>query len=165
MAVDNDLLEPRIDPKKRAIGIRKVSAVNEASTRSVMTVRGHTVITDEKKSDTGPTPLEMTLASLNDCEGVIINRCAQAMGFKYAGVEIESEGEVDQRGSRGVRGVRPFFNWVKLTIRVKTSKTPERFAKLAKNVEFRCSVMNLFRSAGVEVTADCQLVDVTKSQN
>jgi uncharacterized OsmC-like protein len=148
-----------------ANGIRKVSAVNEASTRSVMTVRGHTVITDEKKSDTGPTPLEMTLASLNGCEGVIINRCAQAMGFKYAGVEIESEGEVDQRGSRGVRGVRPFFNWVKLTSRVKTSKTPERFAKLAKNVEFRCSVMNLFRSAGVEVTADCQLVDVTKSQN
>ena len=165
MAEDNDLLEPRIDPKKRAIGIRKVSAVNEASTRSVMTVRGHTVITDEKKSDTGPTPLEMTLASLNGCEGVIINRCAQAMGFKYAGVEIESEGEVDQRGSRGVRGVRPFFNWVKLTIRVKTSKTPERFAKLAKNVEFRCSVMNFFRSTGVEVTADCQLVDVTKSQN
>ena len=165
MAEDNDLLEPRIDPKKRAIGIRKVSAVNEASTRGVMTVRGHTVITDEKKSDTGPTPLEMTLASLNGCEGVIINRCAQAMGFKYAGVEIESEGEIDQRGSRGVRGVRPFFNWVKLTIRVKTSKTPERFAKLAKNVEFRCSVMNFFRSTGVEVTADCQLVDVTKSQN
>ena len=51
MAEDNDLLEPSIDPKKRAIGIRKVSAVNEASTRSVMTVRGHTVITDEKKSD------------------------------------------------------------------------------------------------------------------
>ena len=167
MAENNDLLEPRKDPKKRAIGIRKVSAVNEASTRGVMTVRGHTVITDEKKSDTGPTPLEMTLASLNGCEGVIINRCAQAMGFKYAGVEIEIEieGEVDQRGSRGVRGVRPFFNWVKLTIRVKTSKTPERFAKLAKNVEFRCPVMNLFRFAGVEVTADCQLVDVTKSQN
>jgi hypothetical protein len=31
---DDDLLEPCIDPKKRAIGIRKVSAVNEASTGS-----------------------------------------------------------------------------------------------------------------------------------
>ena len=98
MSEDNDLLEPRIDPKKRAIGIRKVSAVNEASTRSVMTVR-------------------------------------------------------------------PFFNWVNLTIRVKTSETPERFAKLAKNVEFRCPMMNLFRSSGVKVTADWQLVDVIKSQN
>jgi hypothetical protein len=45
-----------------------------------------------------------------------------------------------------------------LTIRVKTSEMPERFAKLAKNVEYRCPVMNLFRSAGVEVIADWQLV-------
>ncbi|HJO74881.1 MAG TPA: hypothetical protein QGH84_06685 [Rhodospirillales bacterium] len=45
-----------------------------------------------------------------------------------------------------------------MTIRVKTSETPERFAKLAKNVEYRCPVMNLFRSAGVEVIADWQLV-------
>lgn len=163
MTEDDDLLEPSVDPKKRAIGIRRVTAVNEGSTRTVMTVRGHTIVTDEKESDTGPTPLEMTLASLNGCEGVIINCCAQAMGFKYSGVEIESEGEVDQRGSRGVRGVRPYFNWVKLTIRVKSSETPERFAKLAKNVEFRCPVMNLFRSADVDVTADWQLVEETES--
>lgn len=163
MTEDDDLLEPSVDPKKRAVGIRRVTAVNEGSTRTVMTVRGHTIVTDEKESDTGPTPLEMTLASLNGCEGVIINRCAQAMGFKYSGVEIESEGEVDQRGSRGVRGVRPYFNWVKLTIRVKSSETPERFAKLAKNVEFRCPVMNLFRSADVDVTADWQLVEETES--
>ena len=95
---DDGLLPPSVDPKKRAIGIRKVSAVNEASTRSVMTVR-------------------------------------------------------------------PFFNWVNFTIRVKTSETPERFAKLAKNVGFRCPVMNLFRSSGVEFSADWQFLDVTKSQN
>lgn len=158
MAEDDDLLEPGIDPHKRALGIRRVGAVNDASTRSVMTVRGHTVITDEKESDTGPTPLEMTLASLMGCEGVIINRCAKAMNFRYSGVEMDAEGEVDQRGSRGVRGVRPYFNWVKLKIRVTSNETPERFAKLAKNVEYRCPVMNLFRSAGVEVTADWELV-------
>ena len=123
-----------------------------------MTVRGHTVITDEKESDTGPTPLEMTLASLMGCEGVLINRCAKAMNFRYSGVEMDAEGEVDQRGSRGVRGVRPYFNWVKLKIRVTSDETPERFAKLAKNVEYRCPVMNLFRSADVEVTADWELV-------
>ncbi len=158
MAEDNDLLEPGIDPHKRAIGIRRVGAVNDASTRSVMTVRGHTVITDEKESDTGPTPLEMTLASLMGCEGVLINRCAKAMNFRYSGVEMDAEGEVDQRGSRGVRGIRPYFNWVKLKIRVTSDETPERFAKLAKNVEYRCPVMNLFRSADVEVTADWELV-------
>ncbi|MEE8351535.1 MAG: OsmC family protein [Rhodospirillales bacterium] len=151
---DKDLLAPSVDPKKKAIGIRKVTGVNEASTRSVMTVRGHTVITDEKATDTGPTPLEMALSSLIGCEGVIINRCAEAMGFKYSNVEIEGEGEVDQRGSRGVRGVRPYFNWVSLRIRVTTPETTDRFIKLAKNVEYRCPVMNLFREAGVEVKAD-----------
>ncbi len=161
MAEDDDLLEPSIDPNKRAIGIRRVVAVNEASTRSVMTVRGHTLITDEKESDTGTTPLEMTLSSLMGCEGVIINRCAQAMHFKYSAVEMEGEGEVDQRGSRGVRGVRPYFNWVKLKIRVTSDETPERFAKLTKNVEYRCPVMNLFRAADVKVTADWELVPET----
>jgi len=155
---EDDLLPPSVDPKKKAIGIRKVVGVNEASTRSVMTVRGHTVITDEKESDTGPTPLEMTLSSLIGCEGVIINRCAEAMGFTYSRVEIEGEGEVDQRGSRGVRGVRPYFNWVTLEIRVTTGETPYRLAKLAKNVEYRCPVMNLFREAGVDVDADWVLV-------
>ena len=155
---DPDLLEPSIDPNKKALGIRRVTARNEASTRSVMRVREHELVTDEKETDTGPTPLEMTLSSLMGCEGVIINRCAKAMGFKYSGVEMAAEGEVDQRGSRGVRGVRPYFNWVRLRIEVRSPETPERFAKLTKNVEFRCPVMNLFRSAGVEVIADWKLV-------
>ncbi len=155
---DPGLLPPSIDPKKHAIGIRQVTSVNEASTRSVMTVRGHTVVTDEKETDTGPTPLEMTLSSLLGCEGVIINRCAKIMRFQYDKVEIEGEGEVDQRGSRGVRGVRPYFNWVKLTIRLYSDETQERLAKLAKNVEYRCPVMNLFRSADVDVRVDWRLV-------
>ncbi len=54
----------------------------------------------------------MALSSLMGCEGVIINRCAEAMRFKYSSVHMEADGEVDQRGSRGVQGVRPYFNWV-----------------------------------------------------
>jgi len=153
-----DLLEPSVDPKKKAIGIRRVSARNEASTRTVMMVRDHVLITDEKETNTGATPLEMTLSSLLGCEGVIINRCAEAMGFDYSAVDMDSEGEVDQRGSRGVHGVRPYFNWVKLRIRVHSSETPERFEKLTKNVEYRCPVMNLFRSADVDLQVEWQLV-------
>jgi len=155
---DNDLLEPSVDPKKKAIGIRRVSAHNEASTRTVMMVRDHVLITDEKETNTGSTPLEMCLSSLLGCEGVIINRCAEAMNFKYRSVEMEGEGEVDQRGSRGVHGVRPYFNWVKLRIRVYSNETEERFAKLTKNVEYRCPVMNLFRSADVQVDAEWELL-------
>ncbi|AXI41849.1 OsmC family protein [Sulfitobacter sp. SK011] len=148
---DPDLLAPSVDPNKQALGIRRVSARNEASTRSVMMVRDHVVITDEKDSNTGPTPLEMTLSSLLGCEGVIINRCAEAMKFSYTAVDMEADGEVDQRGSRGVQGVRPYFNWVKLKIRVHTDETQERFERLTKNVEYRCPVMNLFKSADVDV--------------
>lgn len=148
---NSDLLEPSIDPTKKALGIRRVSARNEASTRSVMMVRDHIVVTDEKGTNTGPTPLEMTLSSLLGCEGVIINRCAEAMNFKYTAVDMDADGEVDQRGSRGVQGVRPYFNWVKLRIRVHTDETEERFQRLTKNVEYRCPVMNLFKSADVDV--------------
>jgi uncharacterized OsmC-like protein len=148
---DNDLLPPSVDPNTKALGIRRVSARNEASTRSVMMVRNHVVITDEKESNTGPTPLEMTLSSLLGCEGVIINRCAEAMQFAYTAVDMEADGEVDQRGSRGVQGVRPYFNWVKLRIRVHTDEPQDRFDRLTRNVEYRCPVMNLFKSADVDV--------------
>lgn len=148
---DTDLLPPSVDPNTKALGIRRVSARNEASTRSVMMVRDHIVITDEKESNTGPTPLEMTLSSLLGCEGVIINRCAEAMQFAYSAVDMDADGEVDQRGSRGVQGVRPYFNWVKLRIRVHTEETQERFERLTRNVEYRCPVMNLFKSADVDV--------------
>ena len=148
---DPDLLAPSVDPNKKALGIRRVSARNEASTRTVMMVRDHIVVTDEKGTNTGPTPLEMTLSSLLGCEGVIINRCAEAMSFKYTGVDMEGDGEVDQRGSRGVQGVRPYFNWVKMRIRIHTDESEERFKRLIKNVEYRCPVMNLFKSADVDV--------------
>ena len=147
----SDLLPPSVDPERKALGIRRVAMRNEASTRSVMMVRDHVVITDEKESNTGPTPLELTLASLCGCEGVIINRCAEAMKFDYSAVDIEADGEVDQRGSRGVQGVRPYFNWVKMRIRIHTEETEERLARLRRNVEYRCPVMNLFSSADVEL--------------
>lgn len=160
MATDPDLLPPSVDPKKKALGIRRVTAHNEASTRTVMMVRDHVLVSDEKGTNTGPTPLEMTLSSLLGCEGVIINRCAEAMGFDYRSVEMEADGEVDQRGSRGVHGVRPYFNWVKVKVRVYSNESEERFAKLTKNVEYRCPVMNLFRSADVDVTVDWTLFPV-----
>ncbi|MEM6971565.1 MAG: OsmC family protein [Pseudomonadota bacterium] len=150
-AADDGLLAPSVNPARPLIGIRRVSMRNEASTRSVMMVRDHVVITDEKESNTGPTPLEMTLSSLLGCEGVIINRCAEGMKFKYFAVDIEADGTVDQRGSRGVQGVRPYFQGVRMRIRVHTEESDERFARLQKNVEYRCPVMNLFREAGVEL--------------
>ena len=151
MSDPSDLLPPSVDPNTSALGIRQVSARNAASTRTVMMVRDHVLVSDEKGTNTGPTPLEMCLSSLLGCEGVIINRCAEAMKFDYTAVDIEADGEVDQRGSRGVQGVRPYFNWVRMRIRVHTTESDERLGRLARNVEYRCPVMNLFRSADVDM--------------
>lgn len=154
-----DLLPPTVDPDVLRTDIRKVSARNAAGMRTVMRVRGHELVTDEAEGgDTDPTPLEMTLSALPGCEGVIINRCARAMGFKYSAAEIEADGEVDGRGSRGVRGVRPCFNWVKLRIRLRSAERPERLDRLRKNVEYRCPVMNLLREANVDIDAEWELV-------
>jgi len=156
---DPDILPPDIDPAIKKIGIRRLSARNEAAARTVITVRGHEIVTDEANAgDTGPSPLETVLASLAGCEGVIINRCAEAMGFDYKAVDMQAEGDVDPRGSRGVAGVRPYFLAVRLNIALHSDEPAERLAKLRKNVENRCPVMNLFRDAGVDVTVKWETV-------
>ena len=156
---DPDLLQPSVDPKVKKIGIRKVNARNEASTRTVTKIRDFTFVTDEASgTNTGPSPLESVLASLTGCEGVIINRVAEAMRFKYSAVDMECEGEVDQRGSRGVQGVRPYFNWVNLKIAIHSNESPQKLERLKKNVEYRCPVMNLLRGAQVEVRTEETLV-------
>ena len=152
--VTDDILPPSVDAGVKKLGIRKVTGANEASTLTRATVRGHEAITDEPyTSDQGPTPLETVLIGLVGCEGVIIRRVADAMEFAYSKVDIEANGEVDGRGSRGVPGVRPYFNWIELRIRITTPEPVDRLVILQKNVEFRCPVMNLMRDAGVEVRA------------
>lgn len=151
---DDGWLEPSIDPRTKRIKVRNVKARNEAQDRTVMTVRGHQLISDEPDTDTGPTPLEMVIAGLAGCESIMIHRCAKAMGFDYTGVDMDAESEIDQRGSRGVRGVRPYFSAVRLAIRVQTDESEERFRQLIKNVESRCPVYNLFRAADVEIEVD-----------
>ena len=84
--MSDDLLPPSVDPKIKTLGIRRVSGKNMATPRTVMMVRDHIVVSDEKETNTGPTPLEMALSALIGCEGVIINRCAEAMGFAYSAV-------------------------------------------------------------------------------
>ena len=149
---DPELLPPSVDPDKSLIGIREVKARNDATPRTVCKVRDFEVVTDEVKgTNTGPTPLETVLAAFLGCEGVIINRCAEIMRFAYSGVDLECAGEVDARGSRGVAGVRPHFQAVRLKVTLYTDEPAERIAKLRKNVEYRCPVMNLLRDADVDL--------------
>lgn len=150
------ILPPSIDPQTRKLGIRNVRGVNEGGTRTVIQVRDFPpVATDEPDSlggtNTAPSPLETVLVSLVGCDGVIINGVAKAMNFEYSGVELEASGQIDVRGPKGVKGVRPYFEKIAMTIEVTTPESEDRFETLKANVENRCPVMNLLRDAGVEL--------------
>lgn len=160
---DPDLLAPSIDPHTRKLGIRTVRSRNDGGTRTVHHVRHFDpVATDEPDTlggtNTAPSPLETVLIALTGCDGVIINGCAKAMGFRYAGVDFECTGQIDVRGPRGVPGIRPYFEKIDLVITLHTDEPPERVAKLRKNVEFRCPVTNLIRSAGVDLSVEWRTV-------
>lgn len=150
------ILPPSIDPKTRKIGIRKVRAVNDGGTETVSRVRDFEPVHSDEPAELGgtnraPSPLELALVSLVSCDGVIINGVAKAMGFDYSQVEFECSSQIDVRGPKGVKGIRPYFETVDLKITVTSPENEQRFATLQKNVEFRCPVMNLFKAADVEM--------------
>ncbi|MFD0978250.1 OsmC family protein [Tropicimonas aquimaris] len=154
--IDNDIIEPSIDPTTKKIGVRHVKATNAAGTRTKIQVRDFApVYTDEPASlggtNSAPSPLETVLVALVGCDGVIINGVAKAMGFEYAGVDFACESQIDVRGPKGVPGIRPYFESGTLTITVYSDETKARFRQLAKNVEFRCPVMNLLAAAKVDM--------------
>lgn len=157
--IDPDLIEPSIDPVTRKIGLRHVKATNAAGTRTRIQVRDfEPVYTDEPDSlggtNTAPSPLETVLVALVGCDGVIINGVANAMRFDYAGVDFSCESQIDVRGPKGVPGIRPYFEQATLDITLYSDESPERFAQLCKNVEFRCPVMNLLNAAQVAMTVN-----------
>ena len=152
--VDPDIIEPSIDPVTKKIGIRHVKATNAAGTRSKIQVRDFDpVYTDEPASlggtNTAPSPLETVLVALAGCDGVIIDDLATAMKFDYTGVDFACESQIDVRGSKGVSGIRPYFETAKLDIMVYSDEGDARFQQLRKNVGFRCPVMNLLNTAQV----------------
>lgn len=154
--VPADILAPSVDPETKKLGIRTVTGRNDAGTRTEVKVRHFDMVaTDEPDTmggtNTAPSPLENVLVSLVGCDGVIINGVADAMGFSYTGVDFECSGQIDVRGPKGVPGIRPYFEKVDIKIVLHTDESADRVKKLQDNVEFRCPVMNLLRSAGVEL--------------
>lgn len=159
--IDADIIEPSIDPETQKIAVRHVKARNEGGTRTAIRVRDFDMVhTDEPSSlggtNTAPSPLETVLVALVGCDGVIINGVAKAMRFAYEAVDFDCQSQIDVRGPKGVAGVRPYFEAVDLKIVLYTDEPEKRVQQLIKNVEFRCPVMNLLRSADVTLNVDWQ---------
>ena len=99
----------------------------------------------------GPTPLQGVLGALCSCKSVTFSRTAKEMGFKYSGIEFDAAFTIDIRGRKGMRGVTPHFQTVKLEVRVRTKGDLERLDAVVEETQNRCPVYNLIKDAGVKI--------------
>jgi len=135
---------------------RRVRAVNDATMRTVADCDGAgEVITDEPSAHggtgTAPSPLQTVVAALCGCEGVTFNRTAAEYGFAYDGLTFDAEYTLDIRGRSGDRTVRPFFQTVRVEVRVRTDEPVDRLTEVVAETEARCPVYNLIEAAGVAI--------------
>ena len=148
-------VDPGLDPSKAHIIHPRVTSENVQGTTVRVATDDHAWIIDEPKikggANLGPTPLESLLGSLAGCKSVVLRLVANAINFDYSGLKVDCVGTADLRGARGVKGVRPYFTHVKLTLDLTTDEPADRIDLLKRNVELRCPVMNLFDRANVEM--------------
>lgn len=101
--------------------------------------RNFTVLTDEPPEllgdSTAPNPQEVLMAALNACMTVgYVANCA-AHGIELESLSIETSGQLDLRGFLGLDpNVKPGYEEVHYTVRIRGNGTPEQFEKVHKAV-------------------------------
>jgi uncharacterized OsmC-like protein len=85
--------------------------------------------------NTAPNPQEMLMTALNACIMVGYVAGAAVQGITLQSVEIETDGELDLRGFLGIDpGVRPGYEAIRYTVRIKGNGTAEQFREIHENV-------------------------------
>lgn len=80
--------------------------------------------------DASPNPQEYLLAAMNACMLNTFVAACSLMGVTLQSVELQSEGELDLRGFLGLDpSVKPGYDSISYTIRVKGDGTREQYAK------------------------------------
>jgi uncharacterized OsmC-like protein len=137
------------DPKKGMVGFR-VSSVWRGQTKSRSTVESYTIGGQEVRrhfdidvdephellgQNTAPNPQEMLMTALNACIMVGYVAGAAVKGITLQSVEIETDGELDLRGFLGLDPtVRPGYEAIRYTVRIKGDGTPQQFREIHENV-------------------------------
>jgi uncharacterized OsmC-like protein len=137
------------DPRKGMVGFRVHSAWR-GQTKSRSTVESYTiggqevhrhfdVDVDEPHEllgqNSAPNPQEMLMTALNACIMVGYVAGAAVKGITLDKVEIDTAGELDLRGFLGIDpGVRPGYEAIRYTVRIKGDGTPEQFREIHETV-------------------------------
>jgi uncharacterized OsmC-like protein len=86
-------------------------------------------------SNTEPNPQEVLLAATNACMTVGYAAVATLMGIELESLEIETGGDIDLRGFLGLEaGVKPGYDALHYTVRIKSSASPEQLRELHETV-------------------------------
>jgi len=102
-------------------------------------MRTFAIVSDEPQElcggNTAPNPQELLMSSLASCMMVGIVANASLMGVKLDSVVIDVDGKLDLRGFLGLdQAVKPGYDALHYTIRIKGDGTPEQFQKIHEAV-------------------------------
>lgn len=148
-ALNGVIRDIKADPSKGIVGF-KVTSAWKGQTRSQATVESFRIGGQEVKrrfqinvdepfellgENTAANPQEMLMTALNACIMVGYVAGAAVNGITLEQLEIETEGELDLRGFLGIDAhVRPGYESVRYTVRIKGNGTPEQFRQIHENV-------------------------------
>lgn len=137
------------DPAKGEVEFR-VTTAWQGQTRSETTVESYTIGGEEVPrrftlavdepfellgENTAPNPQEVLMSALNACMMVGYVAGAAVKGVTLESVQIETEGQLDLRGFLGIDDrVRPGYESIQYTVRIKGDGTPEQFEEIHETV-------------------------------
>ena len=120
-------------------------------------IRGHKVVIDQPANaggtDTGPTPLELMMASLAGCIGTIGRIVAMQKRISLRGMKIKVEGSLDTDGLLGkpIDG-RIGFDGFTITVDIDADMTDEEKESFIHEVDARCPVSeNLLNATPISI--------------
>jgi uncharacterized OsmC-like protein len=117
--------------------------------RATINIRDFSLRADEPPSiggsDSGPTPVELTLASLGTCQEIVYATYARILGIPLDKVTVHTEGRLDLRGFYGVADVPVGFGDVSFSVEISSPASPEEVARLVEAVNSHCPVLDILR--------------------
>lgn len=72
---------------------------------------------------------------------------AEKIRFEYSDLQTFAEGDLDTRGRKGLADVPVHYRAVRLTVRIKTEESEQKFLRLQELVSKYCPVDSLIRAA------------------
>ena len=120
------------------------SKKTETGLQVVSGSRGFQVLMDEPKkaggANTGMTPVEIQLSALGGCLTIVCSLLAEKMRLDIEEINIDVEGDLDPDGLAAKEGVRPGFQAIRYTLRVKTSEPEKKIEKMVTLAEKLCPI-------------------------